>query len=138
MGANTAVRTGVDSRSELTFSDLTIARLGANTIFSVNEGTRTIDLGSGAILVRVPKDSGGAKVSTASVTASITGTTMMAEYHKDSIYKFIMLEGTAQICRVLEHREWICVDVGGGLCGTARGRDVGRETRPIIGQTAED
>ena len=34
----TAVRTGADSRSELTFSDLTIARLGSNTIFSLNEG----------------------------------------------------------------------------------------------------
>ena len=39
---DTAVRTGVESRAELTFSDLTIARLGANTIFSFNEGTRTV------------------------------------------------------------------------------------------------
>src|SRR5215470_4602021 len=30
----TAVRTGSESRSELTFTDQTIARLGANTIFS--------------------------------------------------------------------------------------------------------
>src|SRR6266550_198382 len=30
----TAVRTGVDSRSELKFSDQTLARLGANTLFS--------------------------------------------------------------------------------------------------------
>ena len=36
----TAVRTGTQSRSELTFSDLTITRLGANTIFSFKEGTR--------------------------------------------------------------------------------------------------
>ncbi|HEU5247124.1 MAG TPA: hypothetical protein VFU09_08555, partial [Candidatus Udaeobacter sp.] len=28
------VRTGVESRAELTFTDLTITRLGANTIFS--------------------------------------------------------------------------------------------------------
>ncbi|MDQ2659818.1 MAG: FecR family protein, partial [Verrucomicrobiota bacterium] len=98
INARTAVRTGADSRTELTFSDFTIARLGANTIFSVNEGTRTIDLGGGAILVRVPKNSGGAKISTAAVTAAITGTTMMAEYHKDQ-FKFIMLEGSAQICR---------------------------------------
>src|SRR6266446_6507468 len=42
---DTAVRTGVDSRAELTFADLTIARLGANTLFSFNEGTRTVDLG---------------------------------------------------------------------------------------------
>jgi len=45
--SGTAVRTGADSRTELTFTDLTLARLGANTIFSFNEGTRTLDLGGG-------------------------------------------------------------------------------------------
>jgi len=43
----TAVQTGVQSRSELTFKDQTITRLGEKTIFSVGEGPRTIDLGSG-------------------------------------------------------------------------------------------
>src|ERR1041384_5916508 len=33
-----AVRTGVESRAELTFNDLTITRLGANTIFSFIAG----------------------------------------------------------------------------------------------------
>jgi mannose-6-phosphate isomerase-like protein (cupin superfamily) len=93
----TAVRTGADSRAELTFTDLTIARLGANTIFSFNEGTRTIDLNSGAILLRVPKGSGGAKVKTAAVTAAITGTTVMVEYHHDAYAKYIVLEGTMRI-----------------------------------------
>ena len=77
----TAVRTGADSRSELTFTDLTLARLGANTIFSFNEGTRNLDLGGGAMLLRVPKGAGGAKISTAAVTAAITGTTVIIEYH---------------------------------------------------------
>src|SRR3954471_2059713 len=94
---DTAVRTGVDSRSELTFSDLTIARLGANTIFSFNEGTRTVDLGNGAILLRVPKGSGGAKVQTAAVTAAITGTTVIAEYHPKSYAKYLVLEGTMRL-----------------------------------------
>src|SRR5689334_13607765 len=44
-----AVRTGVESRAELTFADLTITRLGANTIFSFS-GTRELNLKSGAIL----------------------------------------------------------------------------------------
>ena len=35
----TAVRTGIESRTELKFTDETLARLGANTIFSFNEGT---------------------------------------------------------------------------------------------------
>jgi hypothetical protein len=42
----TAVRTGVDSRSELKFTDQTLARLGANTLFSFSEGTR--DRGDGS------------------------------------------------------------------------------------------
>src|SRR6478752_331107 len=94
---DTAVRTGVDSRAELTFSDLTIARLGANTIFSFNEGSRTVELGNGAILLRVPKGSGGAKVQTAAVTAAITGTTVIVEYHPKSYAKYLVLEGTMRI-----------------------------------------
>src|SRR5947208_4544400 len=49
-----AVRTGVESRAELTFTDLTITRLGANTIFSLTAGAREIDLANGTILVQVP------------------------------------------------------------------------------------
>jgi quercetin dioxygenase-like cupin family protein len=94
---DTAVRTGAESRAELTFGDLTIARLGANTIFSFNEGSRTVDLGNGAILLRVPKGSGGAKIQTAAVTAAITGTTVIAEYHPKSLAKYLVLEGTMRI-----------------------------------------
>ncbi|MDQ3626248.1 MAG: FecR family protein [Verrucomicrobiota bacterium] len=82
MREGTAVRTGVESRTELTFADQTLARLGANTIFSFDEGTRSMDLGGGAMLLRVPKDAGGAKITTAAVTAAITGTTVLLEYNK--------------------------------------------------------
>src|SRR6266851_2423790 len=56
VGVGTAVRTGTDSRTELTFADLTITRLGANTVFSFNGEARQVDLGSGAILVQVPRN----------------------------------------------------------------------------------
>ena len=69
----TAVQTGVQSRSELTFKDQTITRLGEKTIFSVGEGARTIDLGSGQFLLYAPKKAGGAKVKAGPVTAAITG-----------------------------------------------------------------
>ena len=69
----TAVQTGTQSRSELTFKDQTITRLGEKTIFSVGEGARTIDLGSGQVLLYVPKKSGGAKVKMGPVTAAISG-----------------------------------------------------------------
>jgi len=98
-----AVRTGVDSRSELKFTDQTLARLGANTLFSFNEGTRNLNLQDGAMLLRVPKGAGGAKINSSAVTAAITGTTVMVETHavtkknKNSYYKFIVLEGTARL-----------------------------------------
>src|SRR5437868_268604 len=103
VGNGTAVRTGVESRSELKFPDQTLARLGANTVFSFSEGTRSLNLQDGAMLLRVPKGAGGAKISSSAITAAITGTTVMVETHpltkqrKDSYYKFIVLEGTARL-----------------------------------------
>src|SRR5262249_56770040 len=37
------VRTGVESRAELTFTDLTITRLGSNTMFCFQQGSRALD-----------------------------------------------------------------------------------------------
>jgi hypothetical protein len=88
-----AVRTGVDSRTELTFTDLTITRLGANTLFSFNERARQIQLGAGAVLVQVPRDGAEVKVSTAAVTAAITGGTALFESHKGLPTKLLMMEG---------------------------------------------
>src|SRR5437867_7460463 len=91
--AGTAVRTGADSRSELTFLDLTITRLGANTIFSFNEGARQINLGGGAVLLQVPRNGAEAKIATVAVTAAITGGTALLEANKGFPTKLLMLEG---------------------------------------------
>ena len=93
LGSGTAVHTGVDSRTELTFADLTITRLGANTIFSFSEGSRTIELGGGAVLVQVPRGGAEAKVATAAVTAAIPGGTALFESNKGLPIKLLMLEG---------------------------------------------
>src|SRR5262252_4587601 len=94
-----AIRTGTQSRSELTFADLTITRLGANTIFSFKEGTREMNLIDGAILFQVPKGSGGVTIRTVGVTAAITGTTGIGEFHPATtshpqVSKWLCLEGT--------------------------------------------
>jgi hypothetical protein len=78
-----AVRTGIDSRSELLFTDQTITRLGANTHFTVNEGSREVSLRQGTILVQLPKGSGGAKIQTAAITAAISGSTVLFEHGKN-------------------------------------------------------
>ncbi len=100
----TGVRTGDSSRSELTFPDLTITRLGENTIFSFNKAGRNAQLSSGSILLRVPKDSGGANIITSGVTAGITGTTVIFEFTRAGRSKLIVLEGTSRLTLV-RHRD---------------------------------
>jgi hypothetical protein len=116
-----AVRTGVESRAELTFTDQTLARLGANTIFTFNEGTRNLELGGGAMLLRVPKNAGGAQINTAAVTAAITGTTIMLEYHHDAFIKFIVLEGTGRVFRNDRVGESVLVKAGQMLIASPKG-----------------
>src|SRR5436190_12519413 len=90
-----AVQTGTQSRSELTFQDQTITRLGEKTIFTVGQGARSVELGSGQFLLYVPKKAGGAKVKMGSVTAAITGTTVMGNVYPSGIVEFTVLEGSA-------------------------------------------
>ena len=92
----TAVQTGTQSRSELTFRDETITRLGEKTIYNIGGG-RTIELGSGQFLLYVPKNAGGAKVKMGSVTAAITGTTVLGNVYPNGIVEFMVLEGSACI-----------------------------------------
>ena len=91
-----AVHTGVDSRAELTFADLTITRIGANSVFSFEENGRNVNVENGAILLRVPKDSGGARIRSSALTVGITGTTVMFEYHRRTYTKLIVLEGSSE------------------------------------------
>src|SRR5712691_246035 len=51
-----AVRTGSDSRAELTFTDRTLTRLGANSVLSFGEGG--FDLANGSMLLYLRKSSG--------------------------------------------------------------------------------
>jgi FecR-like protein len=85
------VRTGVESRAELTFTDLTLTRLGANTIFSFKQGARELDLTSGAILLEVPPKAPAVKVSTSAITAAVTGGTALLATGPPT--KFMVLEG---------------------------------------------
>jgi hypothetical protein len=88
---NMGVRTGVESRAELTFADLTLTRLGANTIFSFKQGARELDLTSGAVLLEVPPKAPAVKVSTSAVTAAVTGGTALLATGPPT--KFMVLEG---------------------------------------------
>src|SRR6201982_1010098 len=83
-----AVQTGTQSRSGLTFQDQTITRMGENTIFTGGQGARTVELGRGPFLLYVAKKACGAKVKMGSVTAAITGTNVLGNVHPNGIVEF--------------------------------------------------
>jgi FecR protein len=89
----TSVRTGGDSRAELTFSDSSLTRLGANTIFSFGQAGRDLKLTSGAVLLCAPAQSGTVNLATPAVSAGISGGVAMVETHKNSWIKVIIIEG---------------------------------------------
>lgn len=93
----TAVRTGAESRAELTFADQTISRLGANTVFSFGGAARSYDLGSGAILMTAPRDAGTVKISAGVATSAISGFTGIWEVHSKFWNKHLVLEGDEDV-----------------------------------------
>lgn len=93
----TAVRTGNDSRAELTFIDQSLARLGANTVFSFGRITHTYDLGSGAILMYAPEKAGEVKIRASAATAAVTGFTVLLESHPKGVSKFAILHGKGRV-----------------------------------------
>src|SRR5437763_779467 len=90
-----AVRTGTESRAELTFNDLTITRLGANTIFSFTAGARQAELTQGAILLQVPPNAPPVRANTTAVTVAVMGGTALLSTGPPA--KFMVLEGTGTI-----------------------------------------
>ena len=91
-----SIKTGVIGRSELTFADQTIARLGAKTNVSFSNGTRTVDLGEGAMLFQIPKGAGRLKIETAAIAVASTGATAIIERHGQFYVKVLVLEGTVR------------------------------------------
>jgi hypothetical protein len=74
---NTGVKTGNDSRAELQFPDLTITRVGSNSLFRFVTGTREMVLDSGTMLFSAPAGTGGGKVQAGAITAAVTGSDFM-------------------------------------------------------------
>lgn len=69
------LRTGSKSRAELEFGDKTLARMGANSIFSFDANTRTLDFSKGALLISKPKKSERLEIRSGAISAAITGST---------------------------------------------------------------
>ena len=106
------VKTGIKSRAELLFQDNTLTRLGAESYFTFRPGTREMSLDQGTLLLQVPKDHGGATIRSASVTASITGTTVLLEHLPNKSIKFLVLEGSAKLSLTNRLHETLSLNAG--------------------------
>lgn len=67
------LRTGKKSRAELLFNDNTIARLGANSVFSFLTGTDQMKMDRGSALIHVPPGHPGAKIKSPAATVAVLG-----------------------------------------------------------------
>jgi hypothetical protein len=147
------LETGSKSRAELTFNDRSIARLGANSVFSFSRGTRDLELNRGVILMQVPKDAGGATIQTAAVTAAITGTTIAIEFvpagdGSPGVIKIFVLEGTLRASlrgvsgesMLLEAGQMIAMQPGDRRLPDARVFDIGRlvQTSGLLSSQFQD
>jgi FecR protein len=83
------VRTGNESRAELEFTDLTLARMGANSIFSFDSQARALEFTQGALLFSKPANSGRVEVRSGAITAAITGSTGFISNQPAAIMKTV-------------------------------------------------
>ena len=91
------LRTGPSSRAELVAEDATVTRVGANTIFSFDPASRTIDLKQGSLLFHSPHGKGGGTIHTGSATASVLGSTLIVTTTASGGFKVLVLEDEAEI-----------------------------------------
>ncbi len=91
------VRTGPQSRAELTAPDRTITRVGANTVFSYADSGRTLNLEQGNLLFHAPKGLGGGTIKSGGAAAAVLGTTLIVSATAGGGFKVILLEGTGTV-----------------------------------------
>jgi len=91
------VRTGAESRAELTAPDKTITRIGANTVFSFENAGRVLNLEKGSLLFHSPKGAGGGTIKSGGASAAVLGTTLIVSTTPEGGFKVIVLEGRGQV-----------------------------------------
>lgn len=91
------VRTGPQSRVELTAPDKTITRVGANTVFSYADNGRTLNLEKGSLLFHAPKGLGGGTIKSGGAAAAVLGTTLIVSATANGGFKVILLEGKGMV-----------------------------------------
>ncbi len=126
------LRTGVESRAELTAPDQTLTRIGANTVFSFENAGRAINLEQGSLLFHAPKGIGGGVIKSGGASAAVLGTTIIVAYSPQTGFKVVVLEGSAKVsladgtARIIKAGQLIIVLPGGKIFGKQQSIDLAK------------
>lgn len=93
--AGATVRTGADSRAELTFADGTVTRLGGKTILRIGENA--LNLEDGALLFQAGRRASIATVRTGTIVVEGNDATGIIERFGSAYAKVLVLQGTARV-----------------------------------------
>ncbi len=96
VSAGVAIHNGAKARSELIFGNRTVARLGANTILNLTDGSAGMNLHEGALLFQIPKGS-STEITSGPVAITSKGATGILERYRDFYIKVMLLEGEVRV-----------------------------------------
>lgn len=126
------VQTKAGSLVELTFSDKSVARLGANAIFTYNSQERLVKIDKGTVLMQTPPGNGGATITSGGVTGAITGTTFLLTASpakcSDCSQELILSKRGAAAC--IAHPDIKQAGTGGFALCVLEGKNVTKVTGP--------
>lgn len=128
------VRTGADSRAELTAPDKTITRIGANTVFAFDLIQRVLHLDQGSVLFHAPKGAGGGTIKSGGASAAILGTTIIVSATPGGGFKLIVLEGNAKA--ILENGKKASIGAGQLVYVLPGGKDFSETLTINLGKLA--
>lgn len=110
------IRTGNDSRVEVSLGDEIAIRVAANTALTVGAKPGAFDLKEGAVLSQASKQARGAKISLGNATAAIGGATVVIEHHS-GLCKVLVLEGTGRLYRPAHMGDSVLIGPGQMVIG---------------------
>ncbi len=96
LSSGVTIKNGANARSELTFVNRAVVRLGAKTSLHLKDGGGEMELRDGAILFQIPRGSNG-EITAAPVSLTSKGATGLLERNRNLYIKLLLLEGDARV-----------------------------------------
>jgi len=118
--SDTQVGTGEQSMCELSLDDKSITRIGANALFSFVKQERLVKCDKGTFLVSKDPETETITVTTGSVTAAISGSTVMLDV-KDDATHIAVAETTKGVIVTDKNGKSMTLQSGEGISATPNG-----------------